>query len=102
MILSYADTFATFELKFNLSTNTTPERLNENDTLYFNQVFNNYYAYDDASAEAAYGLVSSGAELAYKFTLPSGIEDSIKSVFIHFQASVNNASTDPFFYSNMG
>lgn len=94
---SYADTFATFELKFNLSTNTTPERLNENDTLYFNQVFNNYYAYDDASAEAAYGLVSSGAELAYKFTLPSGIQDSIKSVFIHFQASVNNASTDPFF-----
>ncbi len=92
-----ADTFALFELKFNLATNTTPERLNVNDTLLHQQKFYNYYSYDDGSAEAAYGLVSSGAELAYQFDLPSGIVDTIKSINIHFSPSVNNASADPFF-----
>jgi len=92
-----ADTFALFEVKFNLATNTTPERLNVNDTLLHQQKFYNYYAYDDGSAEAAYGLVSNGAELAYQFELPSGIVDTIKSISIHFSPSVNDASTDPFF-----
>ena len=92
-----ADTFALFEVKFNLATNTTPERLNVNDTLLHQQKFYNYYAYDDGSAEAAYGLVSNGAELAYQFELPSGMVDTIKSISIHFSPSVNDASTDPFF-----
>ena len=92
-----ADTFALFDVKFNLATNTTPERLNVNDTLLHQQKFYNYYAYDDGSAEAAYGLVSNGAELAYQFELPAGLEDTIKSIFIHFSPSVNDASADPFF-----
>ena len=89
--------FVSFNAKFNIATNTTPERLNVNDTLNHIQLFENFYAYDDASAEAAYGLVGNGAELAYKFSLPNSIEDTIKSIFIHFSPSVNNASADPFF-----
>ena len=92
-----ADTFATFDARFYLATNTTPERLSENDTIYHHQEFKNYYAYDDGTAEAAYGLVSSGAELAYRFELPSGISDTIRAVQIHFSPSVNDASSDPFF-----
>ena len=42
-------------------------------------------------------MVSSGAELAYKFELPTGISDTIRSVQIHFSPSVNDASSDPFF-----
>ena len=86
-----------FDVKFNLATNTTPERLNVNDTLLHQQKFYNYYAYDDGSAEAAYGLVSNGAELAYQFELPTGLEDTIRSILIHFSPSVNDASADPFF-----
>ena len=91
------DIFGVFQSKFNIATNTTPERLTINDTLIHNQVFENYYSYDDGSAEAAYGLVGNGAELAYQFELNNLIEDTLKSIFIHFSPSVNNASTDPFF-----
>ena len=67
-----------------------------NDTLYHFQRFD-HYSYDDGSAEAAYGLVGSGAELAVQFSPPNGIEDTIKSILIHFSPSVNDASTNPFF-----
>ncbi len=97
-----ADTFATFDARFYLATNTTPERLSVNDTIYHKQEFKNYYAYDDGTAEAAYGLVSSGAELAYRFELPNGISDTIKAVQIHFSPSVNDASNDPFFLQIWG
>ncbi|HEY4799879.1 MAG TPA: T9SS type A sorting domain-containing protein [Bacteroidia bacterium] len=42
-----------------------------NDTLRFKQNFYNYYAYDDGTAEASYGLNSCSVpgQLAYKFTL---------------------------------
>ena len=66
-------------------------------------LFQNYYSYDDGSAEAAYGLVGSGAELAYRFTILEGIgTDTLKSVKIHFTPSVYDASNDPFFIQDMG
>ena len=49
---SIPDTFVTFDVRFNISTNTTPERLSENDTIYHKQVFENYYAYDDGYEHA--------------------------------------------------
>lgn len=92
-----ADTCATFDIQYTLSTPTTPERLTVNDTLNQEQYFCNYYSYDDGSAEAAYGLAANGALLAYQFTLPSGMSDSIRAISIHFESSVNDASGDPFF-----
>ena len=92
------DTFVQFDVRFYIATNTTPERLKENDTIYHNQIFENFYAYDDGSAEAAYGLVGQGAELAYRFVLPDGISnDTLRALKMHFSPSVNDASGDPFF-----
>jgi len=92
------DTFVTFDVRFYLATNTTPERLSDNDTILLNQNFENYYAYDDGSAEAAYGLVSNGAELAYRFHLDNSIgEDTLRSLMIHFSPSVNDVSGESFF-----
>ncbi|MFL2585109.1 MAG: T9SS type A sorting domain-containing protein [Parvicellaceae bacterium] len=92
------DTFVSFDVRFYLATNTTPERLSENDTIYHKQVFENYYAYDDGSAEQAYGLVGNGAELAYRFVLPDEVgEDTLRALKIHFSPSVNDVSTEPFF-----
>lgn len=92
-----ADTCATFEVQYSLSTNTTPERLSDNDTINVEQVFENYYAYDDGTAEAGYGLITSGAELAYKFTLPNGIQDTLRAIKMHFVSSVNDVSNNLFF-----
>ena len=93
------DTFPEFDFRFYLATNTTPERLSDNDTVYHTQSFQNYYSYDDGSAEAAYGLVGNGAELAYRFIILEGVgTDTLKSVKIHFSPSVYDASNDPFLF----
>ena len=56
-----------------------------NDTLSFTQVFSNYFAYDDGTAEAGYGLNPSGAKLAYGFTLTR--DDSLRAVQMFFNQS---------------
>jgi hypothetical protein len=95
---SLTDTFVDYTYRFYLSTNTNPERLSENDTILHHQTFQNYYSYDDGSAEAAYGLIGNGVELAYRFSILDGIgTDTLKSIKIHFSPSVNDASNDPFF-----
>ena len=95
--LAITDTCLTFNVRYSLSTNTTPERLSVNDTIIVDQVFHDYYAYDDGTAEAAFGLVTNGAELAYKFTLPNGVTDTLKAINIHFASSVNDVSNSLFF-----
>ena len=49
--------------------NTSPDKDRWNDTLRFTQTFNNYYAYDDGTVEAGYGLNVAGGQIAYKFTI---------------------------------
>lgn len=77
-------------VSFNPGSNFQP-----NDTLYFQQYFGDEYAYDDGSAEAAYGPQAANAKLAYKFSIPN--QDTLRSVRIHFEPSVNNVSGHPFF-----
>ncbi len=91
-----ADTCAVFDTRFFINTNTA-NSLDENDTLFLHQEMCNYYSYDDGSAEAAYGIQGAGAELAYQFTLPAGLSDTIRAVYMHFSASVNDMSQEPFF-----
>lgn len=66
-----------------------------NDTIFFEQIFENYYAYDDGTAEAAYGPQAANSKLAYKFFLPQN--DTLRAIKIHFEPSVNNVSNKPFF-----
>lgn len=65
-----------------------------NDTTYFKQRFYDVYAYDDGSAEAAYGPTGVQARLAYKFTPYEN--DSLVGVKIKFVPSVNDVSKDLF------
>ena len=86
---------ATFEVE--AIHNTTPDRLRTNDTIYYNQVFEDYYSYDDGTAEAAYGVQGLGglnSKIASKYFLQNG--DTIKSVFIHFTPSAYNMSSTNF------
>jgi hypothetical protein len=91
-----ADTCATFDITYTLGTNTLND-LTVNDTLRQQQYFGNYYSYDDGSAEGAYGLVMAGAELAYKFPMPSGLSDTLRAISMHFSPSVTDVSNELFF-----
>ncbi len=69
----------------------------ENDTLVYNQKFANYFAFDDGSAEAGYGingLGSRNAMLAYRFR--SYIQDTLRAIQICFNDSYMNANKRAF------
>ncbi len=53
-----------------------------NDSLVFKQVFENYYAYDDGSAEAAWSLNTAGGRTAVKYNV--AVTDTLLGLFIHF------------------
>ncbi len=53
-----------------------------NDTACFEQKFTNYYAYDDGTAERAYGIQSAGGKVAMKFE--SEITDTLIGVYMYF------------------
>lgn len=59
---------ASFTIECALGT-TLNDKDKWNDTLRFKQNFYNYYAYDDGTVEAQYGLNFYGGQIAYKFTL---------------------------------
>jgi len=53
-----------------------------NDSIVFTQEFSNYYAYDDGSAEKAYGLTSAGGKLALRYDIVT--PDTLLGLAIHF------------------
>lgn len=70
--------------------------ISENDTIGFTQYFENYYAYDDGSAEAGIGLVVQGGgpgELALKYQALQA--DSLIAMKINFNPSYEKP-VDPF------
>ena len=69
----------------------------ENDTLVYYQVFNNYFAFDDGSAEGGYGingLGSRNAMLAYRYK--SFMKDTLRAVNICFNDSYLDANKRAF------
>lgn len=59
------------------------------DTVKFRQVFDNYYAYDDGTAENGYGLTSTSSRvyLAYRFDLNT--EDTLTAVDLYFNRTLS-------------
>jgi hypothetical protein len=66
------------------------ELFKANDTLVFTQFFENYYALDDGTAEASYGINASGGKLAMLFNISE--QDTLKAVQIHFEQNYEDAS----------
>ncbi|MCF8368020.1 MAG: T9SS type A sorting domain-containing protein [Bacteroidales bacterium] len=58
------------------------------DTLIYHQEFRNYFARDDGTAEAGYGLAPAGAKLAIKFKLEE--VDSLRGVQMFFNKTLND------------
>jgi hypothetical protein len=55
----------------------------QNDTMSFVQQFTNYYAYDDGTAERAYGLQNAGGKVALRYTTP--VDDTLLGAYIYFE-----------------
>ena len=88
--VSVNDTCAIFDV---CSYVTTTDGTPQNDTACFRQVFLNYYAYDDGSAERAYALNVAGGKVAVKYFAEE--TDSLLGLFIHwmpFQFDNSNKS----------
>lgn len=83
------DTCAIFQICHTIETDD-PSFYQLNDTVRFEQNLSNYYAYDDGSAEAAYGAFGAGAMVAQKFEVQQA--DSIRSVMMHWAPSVEDVS----------
>ncbi len=69
-----------------------------NDTIRFKQVFSDYYAYDDGSAENGYGITSTASRiyLAYRFDL--NLEDTLTAVDFCFNTSYGGGNESIQFY----
>jgi Secretion system C-terminal sorting domain len=67
----------------------------QNDTVCFEQLLSNYYAYDDGTAEAAYGINTIGGNVAMKFK--AQIQDSLIGAYIFWMPFQNDISDNTFF-----
>ena len=67
---------------------------NLGDTIHFIQNFYNYYAYDDGTPEAGYGLSIAGGKAACKYTL--NISDSLKGIGMFFNRVQNDQNNQYF------
>ncbi len=73
-----------------------------NDTLEYTQIFKNYYAYDDGSAEAGYGLRGQGtqnASVAVAFNAFNA--DSLRAVDMYFNQVIDSLNRNFYFYLNV-
>lgn len=65
-----------------------------NDSIWSKQRFENYYAYDDGSAELAYGPTGNQARLAIQYTPYEA--DSLIGAYIHFVPTVSDVTNNLF------
>lgn len=86
---------AHFDVKANIGETVSGEnKYDFNDTTYFTQKFDNYYSYDDGSAEVAYGITGAHGMLAYKFAAYEA--DTLTGVLMHFMPTVQDMSANVF------
>ncbi|WP_027418917.1 T9SS type A sorting domain-containing protein [Crocinitomix catalasitica] len=86
---------ASFDVQVNIASAVAGENvIRENDTTSFTQRFSNYYAYDDGSAEAAYGVLDNNTQLAYKFeAYEAGL---LTGLLMHFVPTIDDLSGEIF------
>ena len=95
--LSSTTDSASFTVKCEFVTDTEDPKVN-NEVSYV-QRFYDYYAYDDGTAEASYGLTGDGAKnarLAYKFDCKK--QDTLKAIQMYFSRTLNDATSNKYFY----
>lgn len=91
---------ASFEIKSFLDFDDPTEvMLMHNDTSVYYQNFDDYYAYDDGTSEAGYGISGEGAlnaRVAYKFK--NYKRDTLMGIRVFFNRTFENFTYDKFYY----
>lgn len=90
--ISGADS-ASFLMQHVIKDNTPGSTLG--DTIEGYQNFYNYYAYDDGTPEAGYGLKGTGAQMAYRFTLNKS-PDTLRAIRMFFNRTLSNSNQQLF------
>ena len=91
------DDKAEYQIGVSLVSDVSQQDYAQNNTYFFTKTLDDYYAYDDGSAEAGYGIQgegSTGSMVAVKFA--PLITDNIKGVYIYFNPTYNDAQADFF------
>ncbi len=87
----FDDDSAEFEMIHYLTIDNSFNINKKNDTVTYLQKFHNYYAYDDGSAEAGYGLVGTKyGKVAYQFN--SYKKDSLKAIYFYFNQDYDDTA----------
>jgi hypothetical protein len=90
---AYPEDYHTFYTEYRLNTN---DLNTQNDFMRIDQVFSNYYAYDDGTAEERLSLVANGGGfVALKFDIAK--KDTLRAVQMYFN-QVNQGSSDRRFF----
>ncbi|MAB94980.1 MAG: hypothetical protein CMC98_02610 [Flavobacteriales bacterium] len=89
---SFEPDSASFLVKYIIKTSNSDVKIN--DTLYHNQNFFSHFAYDDKSAESAYGINTNGAMLAYEFQLNR--PDTLRAIQMYFPQMLDSVSNISF------
>lgn len=90
--VSSSNSFETFLVENIIS--TAGDTVRTNDTLRTEVKFDRHFAYDDASAESAYGINVSGGKIAARFDL--NVAEKFTGIAIHFANYKGNVSNSPF------
>lgn len=90
--VSSNNSFETFVVENIIS--TAGDTVRTNDTLRTEIKFDRHFAYDDASAEAVYGINVSGGKIAARFDINT--PEQITGIAMHFANFKGNVSNSPF------
>lgn len=83
-----------FRSKYYVNSNNTIDNISGNDTLSVNTIFSNFYAYDDGTAEAGYGVKNKAGAVALGYALD--VPDTLLGVSMFFNQSSIDVSTQKF------
>lgn len=89
---SYNIPLLKYDIKGYIGNSPDDARL-ENDTTHYTQIFSNYFAYDDSTSEAGYGIVGEGAQnasVAYSFE--SYLPDTLTGVRFYFNPTEHDTT----------
>lgn len=70
----------------------------QNDTVRFVQTFDNYYAYDDGTAENGYGITSTSSRVRLCCQFNLNVEDTLTALNLYFNRTLNDENEEISFY----
>jgi len=90
------NSYSTYKIVHTVKEGVGEDNLISNDTIAFEQVFKNYFAYDDGTAENGFGIEPiKNASLAVGFTMNA--PDTLSAIDVYFNNTYNDANLKPFY-----